>query len=101
MDDVVLRHVPEQPAKAVQVPVQVDAVEQHRAALGRPHSRQRLQQRGLARPAAADNGDELVGPHAERHAVEDVFAAPDRLPQVTSGDLHAASGATAVSGPRG
>jgi hypothetical protein len=43
VDDVVLRHVAEQPAEAVEVPVQVDSVESHRTAVGRPHSRQGLQ----------------------------------------------------------
>ena len=68
VDDVVLGDVAEQPPERVEVAVEVDAVEAHRPALRRTHARQRLQQRGLAGAAAADDRDELARADGERHA---------------------------------
>src|SRR6476646_8883672 len=89
VDDVVLRYVAEQPAEAVEVLVEVYAVESHLAALGGPDARQRLEERRLARAAAADNRDELTRFHRERHALQHLLAPVDRLPEVGRGDLHA------------
>src|SRR3954447_25422201 len=101
MDDVVLRHVAEQPAEAVEVLVEVHAVESHMAALSGPDSRQSLEKRRLARAAAADDRDELTRLHRERDALKNVSAALHRLPEVGRGDLPSSSPAGNAAGGRG
>jgi hypothetical protein len=91
VDDVVLRHVAEDPAERVEVRVQVDAAEPDRALLGRPDARQRLEQHRLAGAAAADDRDEPPARQGQRHVVQHALAAPDRLAEADGDHLDAAS----------
>jgi hypothetical protein len=52
----------------------------------RPEPAHRVQQRGLARPAPADDRHELAAPDAERDSAQDQLSGPDLLAHVTQGN---------------
>jgi hypothetical protein len=86
MDDVVLRHIAEPGPEASQVAVQVDPVEGHRSLVRRHDSRERIQQRRLARAAPADDREQLARPDLERDAPKDPLPARDGPAEVLRDD---------------
>src|SRR5205807_2889044 len=71
MDDVVLRDVSQGGAEGVEVRVDVDRVELHRAAVRGSNPTERLEQCRLARAAAPGDTHHLAGLDAQRHVAED------------------------------
>ena len=71
MDDVVLRHVAERLAQRVEVGIEIDAVEQHRAAVCRPEAAHGIDKGRLAGTAHSDHGNKLTWHHGERDVAQD------------------------------
>src|SRR5207249_1049920 len=71
-DRLFLRHVahPEPGDPVRRPPAHVRAEDLHAAAAGRQESHHGLEQRGLAHPVLAEDGEDLRRTHVERHAVE-------------------------------
>jgi hypothetical protein len=90
VQDVVLRDEADALAQLGVVPVEVAAVVEDGAVVGGPLAGEGVEERGLAGAARADDGEQALLPHRERHVVQQRLAAAvdgDRQVLHVEGDL--------------